>query len=128
MQVNDPRVVEEVSAVFDAYERALLSNDVDTLAALFRDAPDTVRYGLDDAQHGHAEIVAFRRSQSVAAPPRTLVDTVITTFGDDFAVVETEFVPFGSDTRGRQSQAWVRTESGWRIVSAHVSWKAGRAP
>ncbi|MEI7977098.1 MAG: AtzH-like domain-containing protein, partial [Betaproteobacteria bacterium] len=24
---------------------------------------------------------------------------------------------------GRQSQTWIRTADGWRIVSAHVSWR-----
>ena len=60
--------------------------------------------------------------------PRRLVDTVITTFGDDVGVANTLFVPDGSDAVGRQSQTWVRTDVGWRIVSAHVSWLGGRAP
>ena len=42
-------------------------------------------------------------------------------FGRDFATANTEFIPFGSERIGRQSQTWVRTERGWKIVSAHVS-------
>jgi hypothetical protein len=126
-RVNDPAVVAEVQMVFEQYERALLANDVDTLVGMFRAAPETVRYGIDDVQHGHDEIAAFRRASAQATPPRRLVDTVITTFGDDVAVVDTEFVPDGSTARGRQSQTWVRTIEGWRVVSAHVSWPAGRS-
>jgi hypothetical protein len=126
--VNDPEVVQEVAAEFARYETALLGNDVDALIGFFRDGPETVRYGFDDAQYGSEEVSAFRRSQPVAAPPRELRRTVITTFGREFAVVDTEFVPDGSSVVGRQSQTWLRTDQGWRVVSAHVSWLGGRAP
>lgn len=52
---------------------------------------------------------------------RTLANTVITTYGSDFATANTEFDKRDSGRRGRQSQTWVRTPSGWRVVSAHVS-------
>jgi hypothetical protein len=128
LDVNDPDVVVEVAAEFARYEAALLANDVEQLIAFFLDAPETVRYGIDDAQYGHAELAAFRRSQARATPPRELRRTVITTYGSDFAVADTEFVPDGSDAVGRQSQTWVRTPEGWRVASAHVSWLGGRAP
>jgi ketosteroid isomerase-like protein len=126
--VNDPDVRAEIEAEFARYESALLANDVDALIAFFRDAPETVRFGIDDAQYGLAELAEFRRSQAIATPPRELRRTVITTFGTDFAVADTEFAPDGSTAVGRQSQVWVRTEQGWRIASAHVSWLGGRAP
>ena len=126
--MNDPAVVAELRAVFERYERALVANDVETLVELFRDAPETVRYGIDDMQHGHDAVAMFRRTAAQATMPRRLVDTVITTFGADVGVADTQFVPDGSDAVGRQSQTWVRTSVGWRIVSAHVSWLGGRAP
>jgi hypothetical protein len=128
VQINDPSVVAEVEAEFARYEAALVANDVEALVAFFLDAPTTVRYGIDDAQYGHAELAAFRRSEAIATPPRSLRRTVVTTFGRDFAVADTEFVPTGTDAVGRQSQTWVRTDAGWRVVSAHVSWLGGRAP
>ncbi len=128
MIVNDPDVVREVSEEFARYERALVANDVETLIRTFRDAPETIRFGFDDAQYGNDEIRAFRRRPEAAAPPRSLRRTVVTTFGADFAVVDTEFVPDGSDAVGRQSQTWVRSDVGWRVVSAHVSWLGGRRP
>ena len=127
-QIDHPDVVAEVQAEFDRYERALVANDREALVAFFFDAPVTVRYGIDDAQYGHAELAEFRRTQAIATPPRELRRTVITTFGRDFAVANTEFVPNGSDAVGRQSQTWLRTGAGWKVVSAHVSWLGGRAP
>ena len=122
LEVNDPGVVAEVETEFARYEAALVANDVEALVAFFWVAPMTVRYGIDDAQYGHDELAAFRRSQASATPPRDLRRTVITTFGADVAVANTEFVPHGSDVVGRQSQTWLRTDDGWRVVSAHVSW------
>jgi ketosteroid isomerase-like protein len=126
--IDDPEALAEMHQVFERYERALIANDVATLVELFLDAPTTIRYGIDEIQHGHDEIAEYRRSSAIAAPPRELRNTVITTFGRDTAVANTEFVPVGSNAVGRQSQTWVRTDDGWRIASAHVSWLGGRAP
>ena len=127
-RVNRPEVVAEVTEVFERYERALVANDVDVLVELFWDSDLTVRYGIDEAHQGHGAIAAYRREQAMATPPRDLRDTVVTTFGDDVAVVDTEFLPHGSDAVGRQSQTWIRTTEGWRVASAHVSWLSGRGP
>lgn len=127
-QVNLPDVVDEVREVFDRYETALLANEVAVLEELFWDDPRTVRYGIDEEHVGHAAISEYRRSQAVASPPRALRNTIVTTFGTSVATVDTEFVPHGSDAVGRQSQTWIRTADGWRVASAHVSWRAGRRP
>jgi hypothetical protein len=47
--------------------------------------------------------------------------TIITTFGTDYATAMTEFLREGGNRTGRQSQTWVRTAQGWRVVAAHVS-------
>jgi hypothetical protein len=127
-RIDEPAVLAEVHDAFARYERALVANDREALVDFFFAADTTVRYGIDDAQHGHGELAEFRRTQAIATPPRSLRRTVITTFGTDFAVTNTEFVPEGSDVVGRQSQTWVRTDQGWKVVSAHVSWLGGRAP
>jgi ketosteroid isomerase-like protein len=128
LPIDDPAVVAEVRAEFERYETALVANDREALVEFFLDSPTTVRYGIDDAQYGHEELASFRRSQAVATPLRDLQRTVITTFGRELAVANTEFVPHGSDVIGRQSQTWLRTDDGWKVVSAHVSWLGGRAP
>ena len=48
MQIDDPAVLAEVTAEFERYEQALVANDVEALVAFFREAPETVRYGIDD--------------------------------------------------------------------------------
>ncbi len=52
---------------------------------------------------------------------RTVLHTVITTFGRDFATASIEFQRANSSKPGRQIQTWVRTTEGWRVVAAHVS-------
>jgi hypothetical protein len=120
LDVNRPDVVAEVKAVFDAYEAALVANDVEALDGFFWDSPEVVRFGVADRQHGASEIAAYRR-RAGAPPPRSLENTVVTTFGSDTAVVTTEFRTPGDTRVGRQSQTWIRIDDGWRVVSAHVS-------
>ncbi len=122
MEIDLPEVVAEVRAAFERYEQALVGNDVATLDALFRDDPRTIRYGGAEILYGHAEIRAFRAARSPAGLARTLSKTVITTFGRDSAVASTLFRrPTAPGKVGRQTQAWVRFDDGWRIVAAHVS-------
>ena len=52
--------LELVRAAFERYERALVGNDVETLNALFRDDPRTIRYGGGENLYGHNAIKAFR--------------------------------------------------------------------
>jgi hypothetical protein len=120
-ETNIPQVLAEMTEAFAAYERALLGNDIEGLNGLFWESPLTLRYGVRELLYSHAEIAKFRRDRGPIDQRRTLRNTRITTFGRDFATANTEFVPLGSERIGRQSQTWVRTERGWKIVSAHVS-------
>jgi len=121
MDINLPDVLEEVTRYSERYECALVSNDVAVLDELFWDSPHTLRYGVTENLHGYAAICAFRAGRPVAGLARTILKTVITTYGRDAATVNIEFQRLGSDKTGRQSQTWLRTESGWRVVAAHVS-------
>ena len=125
MEINIPSVVAEVTAAFHRYETALNANDVATLDELFWQSPHTLRYGVGEDLYGYAEIAAFRAGRSPAGLARTLVRTVITTYGRDFATANTEFRRPGVERIGRQSQTWVRMAEGWRVVAAHVSFMAG---
>ena len=119
MQINIPEVVAEVEAVFARYEHALVTNDVAVLGELFWQNPLTIRYGVDENLYGYDEIQAFRNGRSPLGIERTLVRTEITSYGRDFATANCEFVR--GVRLGRQSQTWMRTPDGWRVVSAHVS-------
>ena len=81
-----------------------------------------LRYALHDNGYGPAAIAQARRARGTIDLRRTLMRTVITTFGRDFATANTEFRREQSGREGRQSQTWVRTDKGWKVVSAHVSW------
>lgn len=60
----------EITALSDAYERALANNDVTALDAFFFDGPETVRYGVGENLYGTEEIAAFRRARKGGSPPR----------------------------------------------------------
>lgn len=120
MEVNRPEVVAEVREQFLRYEAALVANDVPVLDHLFWVSPHAVRYGITENLYGHEAIAAFRRERPATDLARELVRTVITTYGTDFATVFAEFRR-ATGRGGRQSQTWVRTDEGWRIVAGHVS-------
>jgi hypothetical protein len=124
LEINLPEVHAEVSAVFARYEEALVTNQRAVLDELFWNSPHTLRYGFSENHYGHADIRAFRASLPVQSPPRELLRTVITTYGHDFATANVEFRREGSSQVGRQSQTWIRTPEGWRVVAAHVSMPA----
>ena len=121
MRLNDPAVLTEVTTAVQYYEKALNDNDVATLTALFWKSPLTIRFGIRENLYGHDAITAFRHARPNIDLRRTLANTVITTYGDDFATANTEFIKRDTGRCGRQSQTWMRTEAGWRVVSAHVS-------
>jgi hypothetical protein len=122
MDIDLPEVVAEVSAAFERYEQALVSNDVTTLDELFHKDARTIRYGVGENLYGYAEIAAFRSARSPAGLMRTRSRTVITAYGRDLAVASTLFHRDPASGKvGRQMQTWVRFPAGWRVVAAHVS-------
>jgi hypothetical protein len=121
LSVNLPEVVAEVNAAFERYERALTGNDLATLDELFWDAPHTVRYGLFEELYGIEAIRAFRAGRKPIDLRRHLIRAVITTYGRDFATASCEYRRVESGRRGRQMQTWIRTDQGWRVAAAHVS-------
>jgi hypothetical protein len=122
MEIDLPDIVAEVTAAFDRYERALVSNDVAVLDSIFRQDARTIRYGTTEILYGHDEIAAFRAARSPAGLARTISKTVITTYGRDFAIASTLFHRATMPGKvGRQMQTWVRFAQGWQVVAAHVS-------
>ena len=123
MIINQPEVIAELQELYPRYEQALVTNDVDTLVAMFWAAPEVMRFGVAENLYGHEELEAFRKSRPASDLARTVKRLDIVAFGQDFASITLEFerdTPNGL-VRGRQSQVWVRFPIGWRIVSAHVS-------
>ena len=120
---NIPEVVEEVRALFERYEQALIDRNVEVLDATFWQSPYTIR--LANAEHGYGfdRIHAHR----LARPPgpgtkekRLRLDIV--TIGRDVATVTLVYKVRGRDMTGRQMQTWVRfPDAGWKVIAAHVS-------
>lgn len=121
MQINQAEVLAEVTAAFNRYEDALVNNKVEVLDELFWKSPHTLRYGATENLYGYDEIAAFRAARPSSGLARTLLRTVITTYGDSFATANVEFQRVGASRPGRQSQTWMKTSDGWRVVAAHVS-------
>ena len=122
MEIDLPEVLAEVTAQFERYEKALVSNDVAVLDELFRNDVRSLRFGVAENLYGFGEITAFRAGRSPIGLKRRTAKTLITTYGRDTAVASTLFY---RDTLpgkvGRQMQTWIRFAEGWRIVAAHVS-------
>jgi Protein of unknown function (DUF3225) len=115
VEIDIPEIKAEVEAAFQQYEHALVTNDVAVLDALFLNSDRTIRYG-------YGEIAAFRAARPSVGLQRVLERTVITTYGRDMATAWTLFRRVSSTGKvGRQSQVWMRTPDGWRVVAAHVS-------
>jgi hypothetical protein len=122
MDVDLPDVLADVTAQFERYEKALVSNDIAVLGELFRNDARTLRYGVGEILYGYEAISAFRAARSPIGLGRTTDKTVITTYGRDTAVASTLFYRDSLPGKvGRQMQTWVRFPEGWRIVAAHVS-------
>ncbi|MGM9490828.1 oxalurate catabolism protein HpxZ [Ideonella sp. YS5] len=122
--IDRPDVLAEVRAVFEAYERALMANDVAALNGFFWQDPRTTRYGIADRQLGIAELVAFRAATPAPDFTRTLHRPRILALGPDLAVAQVEFRRSDTTLHGFQTQTWARMASGpegWKIVAAHVS-------
>ncbi len=121
MTINDPETLAQLRLAVDAYEVALMTNDVEALDAFFWRSPHTVRYGVAENLYGFDEIAAFRIGRGGGSPARERIRTEIVTLGPDVAVANVEFVRTDTGRNGRQSQTWLRTADGWKVVSAHVS-------
>ncbi|MDU5453543.1 MAG: oxalurate catabolism protein HpxZ [Pseudescherichia vulneris] len=119
--INRPLALAEVTAAFYRYEEALVSNDVEVLDELFWHDARTVRLGAGENLYGIEAVRDFRAARPAVGLQRELRNTVITTFGEDYAVCSTEFTRQGSERIGRQQQTWVHFPYGWRIVAAQVS-------
>lgn len=120
-EINIPEIVAEVTAAHSRYNTAVTENDVAVLDEMFWDSPHTLRYGITENLYGYDQIAAFRKARAADNLERDIPKVTVTTYGRDFATTNIEFTRATTDRIGRQSQTWLRTDDGWRIVAAHVS-------
>ena len=71
LAINRPDVLAEVTAAFERYEAALVSNDVAVLDELFWNSPHTLRYGVTENLYGYDAICAFRAARPAQGVART---------------------------------------------------------
>ena len=123
MTINDAEVVAELGALYPHYEEALVTNDVDTLVAMFWSGPQVMRFGVTENLYGPDKLEAFRKSRPGSNLARTVTRLDIVSFGHNFASITLEFERSTRTGKihGRQSQVWVRLPEGWRIIQAPVS-------
>ena len=114
-------VTGEIRAAFDAYEAALVANDVAALIGFFWEDARAVRLMTEGGLYGIEAIASFRKNRPTEDLARELTRVDIVALGPDFGVATAEYRRTGSGRRGAQSQVWVRRPEGWRIASAHVS-------
>ena len=89
---NLPEIVAEVRELFERYEEALVSKNVEVLDDTFWRSPFTIRYAMGEHGYGFDEIHAHR----VARPPGPGIKEKrrrleILTLGRDVATVNLEF-------------------------------------
>ena len=111
----------EVLACFTAYEQALSAGDLAAMDAWFADDTRTVRFGIADEQRGAEEVRHWRGAAPRIPAGRRLSKTRVDLWTEDLAVVTTLFRYPSAVSVGRQTQTWLRTAVGWRIIQAHVS-------
>jgi Protein of unknown function (DUF3225)/Protein of unknown function (DUF4089) len=130
-ELNAPAVVAEISALHDAYERALIANDIAALGHFFWESQHVVRFGISEHLYGAEAIAAYRQGYTPVFTERKLLRRSILTLGPDAASVmcELSLLVNGELRHSRQSQVWSRfPETGWKIVAAHVSNPIGPPP
>ncbi|MFP4542122.1 MAG: AtzH-like domain-containing protein [Opitutales bacterium] len=124
MDVDLTAETAELTAACDAYEVALVTNDVETLIGHFWDSSQTVRYGATENLYGAEQIRAFRQERPSKGLARDVVRREIVLLDPITGYCNLEFTRAIADgTRhGRQTQFWRKFPGlGWKVVSAHVS-------
>ena len=114
-QMNIPIVAKEAAALCDAYEAALMANNLDALDRLFRSSPNVACYGVNENPIGIMQIRHFRQKRTSGSPQRDARRRTIAAFGNDFTASNLEFVRSATGARGRPSRTWIKIPDGWRI-------------
>jgi hypothetical protein len=111
-------VVDEVTARFHDYERALREDDVPALDAFFVPGDGTLRGDAAGLLVGSEDIRAFRTGRG-GVPPRSIVELRVEALGEDRALLVAVTAP-ESGGRGLITQLWHLNDGQWRIRAAQV--------
>lgn len=112
----------ELLAAFEAYETALLANDLDALDAAFAPGGDTMRGDNAGLLVGHDAISAFRGARG-GVPPRVIERIEYRPLADDVALL-VSVSRYAHGGTGLQTQVWRLVDGRWLITAAHVTPRA----
>jgi len=118
----------DLRAAFDAYERAIMANDLDALDSFFAPGPDTLRGDPAGLLVGHDAISGFRSLRG-GVPPREITDVHYRPLSgggkgesrDGDVALLLSVSRFVGGGRGLQTQVWQRIDGRWLITAAHVA-------
>ena len=112
----------ELLAAFEAYERAILANDLEALDAAFAPRPTSMRADAAGLLVGHDAISDFRGLRG-GVPPREIVrlETRILAPG---IVLLVSVSCYHDGGQGVQTQIWEQLDGRWLITAAHVTARA----
>ncbi|WP_295787897.1 AtzH-like domain-containing protein [uncultured Microbacterium sp.] len=121
----------DLRAAFEAYERAIVANDLDALDAFFAPGPETLRGDPGGLLVGHDAISGFRTLRG-GVPAREIADVHYRPLArgprpDDAASVDGDVAllvsvsRFTGGGRGLQTQVWEHVDGRWVITAAHVT-------
>jgi len=116
---SGPGVPEDLRRAFEAYEAAVVADDLPVLAASFAPGGDALRGDGAGVLVGHDAITRFRAGRG-GVPPRDVVEVHHRPLGDDAALL-VSVSAFRAGGRGLQTQLWERVEGRWVITAAHVT-------
>ncbi|MFT4051043.1 MAG: DUF3225 domain-containing protein [Microbacterium sp.] len=122
--MTDPDVTipDDLRLAFEAYERAILANDLEALDAAFAPGDKTMRGDAAGLLVGHDAISAFRGVRGGVAP-RTIERIEYRPLADGIALLVSISRYAGGGT-GLQTQVWQFIGGRWLITAAHVNGRA----
>ncbi|MCK6066337.1 DUF3225 domain-containing protein [Microbacterium sp. EYE_512] len=118
----DAAIPDDLRAAFEAYERAVVENDLDVLDASFAPGPDVLRGDGAGLLVGHDAIRAFRSRRGGVAR-RTIDSIQYRPLGEDTALL-VSVSRYAGGGSGLQTQVWQRIDGRWLITAAHVTPRA----
>lgn len=109
----------DLSTAFWRYERAVVENDLGVMDELFAEGDEPMRADAAGILVGHSTISQFRRLRG-GVSERSLSAMQSRKLSSEAWVVSA-VSDYDTGGKGVQTQVWIRTPAGWRILAAHVT-------
>jgi uncharacterized membrane protein YoaK (UPF0700 family) len=110
---------EDLSTAFWRYERAVVENDLGVMDELFAEGDEPMRADAAGLLVGHSTISQFRKVRG-GVSERSISAMQSRKLSSEAWVVSA-VSDYDTGGKGVQTQVWIRTRAGWRILAAHVT-------